>query len=388
VIVDLTSSKITDDVGPARTTKAVTHYKERCVRYNISNIVEYVDWTGNGSGFNLPGYHDVGNYCYNKSWGWYSGESLIGINPKVTVVWPKTVNQLRSQAMNSFASRNQVDNLLNLVESSQLKTSSADVFETLRKMKDANNAKAFARQTLGALHRSSSFFLFYSFGIAPLLADIKKINSGLVSLKRDMDQMIKMYNKPVRVSAQCSGSLVKRTAFTSSGYSDSHASGWWDYSVLQSGPCRQLVGVKGRRNVEYQSDAFKKLHYVISRYVATGPASFVWERIPFSFVVDWFADLSGILNALDDALTGFNQNIEDCWQSQKYSYLVPHRHFSRPGSWQSTADGQLTMQQELSYYNRSSLAPSIMPVPSGRFGKNQVALLAALIHQYVAKLRR
>jgi hypothetical protein len=387
VIVDLSSSKITDDPGPTRTTKPVLHVKERIVRYNVSDEIAYVDWNGNGSSYNGDGYHDSGNYCHFKGWGWYSGEPLNGVNPKVSVVWPKTVNQLRSQALHSFAARNQVDNLLNAVESSQLKTSSADVFEQLRKLKDANSAKALARRTLGALHRSSSFYLFYSFGIAPLLSDIKKINSGIVTLKHDLDQMIKMYNKPVRVSAQCSGSLVKNPAFISSGYSDDHTTGWWDYSINQVGPIRQLVGVRGRRNVEYNSDAFKKLHYVISRYVATGPASFVWERIPFSFVVDWFADLHGILDALDNALTGFSQSVEDTWQSQKYSYIVPHKFFSRAGYWQSTVDGQITMQQELSYYSRSSLPTSIMPVASGRFGKNQLGLLAALIHQYVAKLR-
>lgn len=148
-----------------------------------------------------------------------------------------------------------------------------------------------------------------------------------------------------------------------------------------------VVGVRGHRNIDYNLDAFKKLQYLINRFGSSGPASFVWERIPFSFVVDWFVDLSSIVGALDNALTGFNQRLDDGWCSEKWSALVPvfkHKYVN----WTSDKDGQQTALYEMSYYHREYLEPRITWGLRDRFGKKQASYLAAVLHQLVANLRR
>jgi hypothetical protein len=371
-------SKIIDDTSPSRVTKGVTHFKKSFKRANWSNQEEYaIAGTSQKQNF-------VGSYAHNYSWGWYGDVDPFGSIPPVTVSFPKTANQLLVQAMSSFRSINQTDNLLNLVEASQLKQGVGNVFDILRRFKKKGRSKS------GVIRASdfSNQYLFYSFGLAPLISDIQKINRGIKTLKSDLDRLIRDYNKPSSAIARCSGSLVKNPLFSASGYSIDGNTGWWHLSPSQTGPITRLVGVKGRRNVEYQSDAFKKLHYVISRYVATGPASFAWERIPFSFVFDWFVDLSSIITAIDNALTGFSQSIDDCWVSEKWSYLSPVTFHGVTSGWATNCEGQQQALMTASYYNRSYLTPTIQPVLSDRFGKKQASLLAALLHQYVANLRR
>jgi hypothetical protein len=385
-LVELEESEITDDPTKSKVTKTVRHIRRRFKRKNIRVIEEYID--GGGSSKE----HYEGEWAYNYSWGWYGNSPPEGddINiPKVLVSYPKTQGQLLREAMTAFHNVNKTDNLLNLVESSQLKQGAAGVFETLRRLKEAARSRTLSRQSRNirsAFGQSSNLYLFYSFGIAPLIADMKKINKGIKSLKHDLDEMIRLHDKPVRVSAQAKGDIDPNPLFVAPGYGADGTTGFWKYNV-RAESAKLLVGLRGRRNVEYQSDAFKKLHYVISRYVATGPASFAWERIPFSFVVDWFVDLSSIVDALDNALTGFGRTIDDCWVSEKYSYELDHVHTEHTGGWQSTATGLVTFEQGLSYYHRSYLPPNITVGASNRFGKKQASLLAALLHQYVAKLR-
>lgn len=169
-----------------------------------------------------------------------------------------------------------------------------------------------------------------------------------------------------------------------SGYG-SAPGGFWHPTI--TGEAYRLIGVRGRRNVEYNSDAFKKLHYVISRFVTTGPASYAWERIPFSFVVDWFVDLSSIVSALDNALTGFTQSFEDGWVSEKYVCTVGVTKHGNPAGWTTTLDGQQTANNVLTYYHRQYLQPTITVGWRDGFGKKQASYSAALLHQMVANLR-
>jgi hypothetical protein len=363
---------ISDSVTPSKQTKPVTHERASIKRSTIDSYDEYT-FQSNRYQVNGPGAHW-------HSWGVYGKVSPSNMG----VVFQKDIPTLLREAKHKFASTNETDNLLNLVESSQLIDGTGGFIEWVLPRK--GKKPKLGKDLLGA----SNQYLYWSFGVAPLISDMKKIDAGIRKFKRDMDNYIRNYRKPFTITASCSGSLSIANTTGMSGYSPiSTASdgSWWHVGILPMGPVKRTVGIRGRRNVDYNSDAWKKLDYVISRYVATGPASFAWEKIPWSFVVDWFVDLTSIVDALDNAFTGFNKSIEDCWLSEKWEVLVPvYKH--QEGGWFSSQDGQQTALNEISYYHREYLNPSITLGLRDRFGKKQASYLAALLHQQVAKLIR
>lgn len=383
-------STIIDDVSPSRKTKSVTHVTEEWKRSRITSHTDHSDSavpsqfvTGNGLG------------CYEWSWG--------NLGHRLNASWftpsyTRTINEQLRDAMERFSMVNKVDTLLNVVESSQLVSSGRGVFDFLLTIAkngiDSRGRKAkvtLVKRGADLVGGFSSQYLGYSFGVAPLMSDIKKINIALITLKRDMDKFVRDYDRPNTETTKCKGELLLTPPTPlPTGYSNSHnpndSSFWHVRKYVQSGPVR-VVGVKGRRNVSYGSDAFKRLHYIVSRFVATGPASFAWERIPFSFVVDWFIDLSSIIGAMDNTLTGSYQTFTDGWWSEKWHVLAPairHKH----SGYTTSTDGQQLALSEVKYYHREYLSPAITVGLSHRFGKKQASLTAALLGQMASNLRK
>jgi hypothetical protein len=149
----------------------------------------------------------------------------------------------------------------------------------------------------------------------------------------------------------------------------------------------RIVGVRGHRVVEYNSSSFQELDYILSRFIATGPISLAWEKIPFSFVVDWFVDLSGLIQKLDNTLTGNRKVVEKCWSSETHHAFLAM--IARESSSESNAlAGQVVAQAELKTYLRNPLEPVSLIQSRVRFGKKQAASSVALLHQKVANLVR
>jgi hypothetical protein len=301
----------------------------------------------------------------------------------ISASYPKTINQLKVEAMHAFHDMNEVDTLLNIIESPQLISSSRSLIKLIR---DAWKQRG-TRSGLGrGAAAASSGFLGWSFGLAPLLSDMNKINQALRTLKSQMDNYVRNSGRKYVVSRTCLGSIAAPgTGYT--GYSSpSLNSGWWHTGVYYLHMPTLRVGVRGTRNVEYQSDAFKRLDYMLKRFIGTGPASLGWELIRFSFVLDWFVNLSGIIDSMDNALTGMSRNIDQVWMSEKWHVLVPvYKH--QYGGWYSDSDGKQTALNDMSYYHREPVSADPSISLSGRFGKKQVGLTAALLHQIVADLR-
>jgi hypothetical protein len=365
---------ITDNPGASNKTKTVTHTKRKYVRSVISSYDESSHNTTTDAVINRYIYN--GPDAHGHSWGVYGQLTTDNIS----VSWSKTIQELQLQAMKNFSSANTVNTLLNAIESPQL-VQGVRSFLSLLKPR-ARGVKA---------SDAANIYLGYSFGVAPLISDIKKINKSLKTLKSDMDRYIRDYDKPQTAVARCGGTL----SLNATGLPVSYGSyvippaneSYWHVGTISSLvlPMR-IVGVRGKRNVEYNTDAFKKLQYIIDRFVTTGPASFLWERVPYSFVVDWLVDLSSILAALDNVLTGSNQVYSDGWVSEKWSVLAPViKHRSK--TWTSDSDGRQTALNELSYYHREWLDPRINVGLSHRFGNKQASLTAALVYQLVANLK-
>jgi len=354
---------IEDDPTPSRAVKTINHTKRV---FRLATINSYDEFTATNR------YQAEGNNVHTYNWGFYG---KLG-STSLVASYPRTISQLKADAIHKFHDANEVDTLLNLVESPKLISGASQLSKLMKQRKFA----------LGG----SSAFLAWSFGLAPLLADINKINAALREIKAKMDQYVKRTNTRRRVSAVSLGTLSPNISATGYGInSDGTYPGgsWWHTRIYPTTPPIRRVGVAGRNGVEYNTDAFKRLHYLVQRFVATGPASLGWELIPFSFMLDWFVNLSGVIDAMDNALTGNTKGIDTIWMSEKWAALVPvikHKY----GGWTSDSDGKQTALNELSYYHREPVSLDSVVTGSGRFGKKQTALTAALLHQIVASLRR
>jgi hypothetical protein len=125
---------------------------------------------------------------------------------------------------------------------------------------------------------------------------------------------------------------------------------------------------------------------MLKRFGSSGPFTLGWELIPFSFVLDWFVDLRSITDRLDNLVTGNSKSIIDVSFSEKFdvvgSYLVRR---TMSGYAPGQPDSVLAFTR-MKYYRRIPVTSWPTVGLSGRFGKKQLALSGALLHQKVANL--
>jgi hypothetical protein len=146
----------------------------------------------------------------------------------------------------------------------------------------------------------------------------------------------------------------------------------------------RVIGVRGVRTQQYNTAVFGKLDYLLRKFGTPGPASFVWEKIPYSFVVDWFLNLKGITQELDNLLTGNIKQISDAWVSIKssefYQIIMTNNNAISPQKGTTLASARLDR------YTRTPISPRRPAVfVDSRFGKKQLALSGALLYQKIAK---
>jgi len=391
-----------DDPSKGRQVKTVVHYKKRFTRRNIGTEV-YRSGTVT--------YSSTGNHSHSWTWGQYGQDISAG---NVSVVYPMSEEALVRLTVDDFYSTNEVDSLLNIVEAPQLLTGLKTMYDDFFSIQSptAYNAVEFgkkgarlvrkfgtlsAKQRIANLKKGISFlsggYLYYSFGVAPVINDMRKLSSVTAKLSKRLKDNQKRAGTEVSVRKAVYGSFQQGlypdgNGRIPDGYSSSQDNGSkWHTQIYDQSKPRMTCVVRGIRDRKFETSVFQKLDFLASRFGVTGPASFAWERIPFSFVVDWFVDMSVVLNTLDNALTGSSKQIKDVSLSQKWSALIPaikHRH--GPGT-TSSNDGQQTALTEMSLYTRKPVEVNKIVDFSGRFGKKQAALSVALISQLGANLR-
>lgn len=377
---DFGESVITDDPAPSDKTKTVTHRRRIVSRHPINSYLENTS---------TDMYACTGPNSHYYSWGLYGAFD----HTNIPIQYGLPIEALRSQAMHRFFDTNQVDSLLNIIESPQLLGSLRQLASIARQVRSGGKSDSILKIGAGITGKKarniSSLYLAWQFGFAPLISDMKKVMLAVQTIKSDLNRAASNAGKPYVITAREVGRILDPTGMPAS-FSPNHApnnSTWWHHRYDIIKPPVRLVGCKGVRTIPYHSDAFRKLDYLMGRFLSPGPVSLIWERIPFSFVVDWFVDLSGILDSLNNALTGDTKRIKDLWWSESWALNVCA--IKHPTSvWASDADGKVTCTTFLSYYHREALQASIMPVWSGRFGKKQALLSVALLHQIVASLKR
>jgi hypothetical protein len=269
------------------------------------------------------------------------------------------------------------DFLLNLIEANQIWPSIKSLAGSLPNM--ANNWYEIRKN----IRRWSGGYLAWKFGIGPILQDFMNIHRYWPKIKQDLDnakkEKARRYSRVAELSASCvSLSYVNGLMGNSMTR--------FDAEVLKAPTVRYVIVVKP--NTKYLTSAFAAADLFMSRF-ATSPASLAWEKIPFSFVVDWFVDLRGALRKIDEAI-GFSP-YQIVAFTRSFSY---HLANAWQGVYKSPCDGSVIQTVpvgsiEFKHYDRSNVSAdtsSIMLRP--RFGKNQAAISAALITQQLTKVSR
>jgi hypothetical protein len=395
-----------DDISPSRSrSKKVDHTKViKGVLPGLNTLIidvppNYDTYHGNrvywnpGAGWGPPPFDNMGTnqYVFN---------------------WPKTDQAFIADSFDTFFNRNQVDNLLNIIESKDIVPRLQSINTTLSeraivdsyyeptksnryysKVKDwkAAATRRFMRKGYSAklakvsANNAVGSFLYYSFAVAPLLSDFRKLRKAVVSIKDDLRKARLMEGKPETLHFQMKASSISKPSTE-----------LWDPSSTSRG-VRYLsnegteygvkkITIKGVRRPSFDSGALGGLNELLTRFGSSGPASFVWERIPLSFVVDWFVDLRSITNKLDNLLTGNTKQVTDACMSTKTETETNCIHFVHNTAQNPGLNGITVAWLNERQYHRVPLATPLGVTSSGRFGKKQQALAGALAYQVVAKL--
>jgi len=393
------SETIIDDPSPGRGVKTLSHVRKE-LSVTLDGFTSYGSfalnnrYTGSGASLNqwvLPA--GTGVHFPSLSGSYWS-------------VTPNTSQDaLVRDTVDAFYSVNQVDNLLNIVEAPELVESLASMLGSLhrvrsyilkhglltgvRELRSRWSALTLKRK-LGRFGRrgrdASSLYLMYSFGIAPLLSDMSKMQRQVKTLRsRLRSELGKQSDRLVSVHRSCgyafsyingSGNKV--------GFLDNVPYNLRFKGTFDEGVSRRVCTVRGIQSPHYTVAAFRQLDYMMSRFGVTGPASFAWEVIPFSFVVDWFLDLRSITNSLDNLLTGSQKKIVDICMSDKIRFTdVATLNSGYNPSTQGNEMGRVVN----TVYTRNPVTSYTKVGLAGRFGKKQASLTAALLYQTVANMR-
>lgn len=271
------------------------------------------------------------------------------------------------------------DVLLNLVEANQSWPAVRDLATSLPNM--ARNWKSIRK----VIKTASGAYLAWKFGVSPILSDIGSVKKFLpqipAAFKKHSNQQMIRVSRSYRLP--CSYNRANFVYGTIGG--NPTAERRWQGLALEVPTVRYVLTVKPN-TPPYTSDLFKALDFAMSRF-ASSPASLLWEKIPFSFVADWFVDLRGVCRLIDKCV-GF-EPFTIVNFSRSFSYTLTTQTYWIARSVCSGADlvNMLAGSIEHKHYERRLVPPeAYWPTWKPRFGKNQASISAALIGQRLGQL--
>lgn len=286
------------------------------------------------------------------------------------------------------------DVLLNIVEANQMWPSMTslttdlitDLPSSTKKVKRKLTKERLWRAIRSQLKTRSGQFLAWKFGIGPILSDMIKVHK---ELPRMADQMKRFFNEDSHRFSRVVDGSASFTPPTPSSYMLNSVNIWEEGATgleIVRPHYRYVLVVKPNRK-DFYYDFLNRMDFYLRKY-ATSPADLAWEVIPYSFVVDWFVDVRGLLRGLDKLVGVEPYKVISFTKSRNYELSTTSYNIRRnPCGGAEVHNGQcgtsVFRNYERSIVSNSAYWPSWKP----RFGKNQAAISAALITQALLKKR-
>lgn len=376
--------RIEDDLGRSKS-NPVEHRKKSWFVNTDQYPMTLPRADGNGGKVQYWGYEPL---WVTSSKNWLTGVSSWGLKKNLAAHdtppgWTIGLadipeNVLRNECVER-AKQLKADVLLNLLEANQ-------VWPAIKSLATCIGEMSYHWGRLRKqIKIASGAYLAWKFGVSPILSDLTSIHKHLGRLKSDFDR---------HANGEVFRTVVKHEPDASFSFGPVYHGPYngviwqeqWYYGTIVDAPTVRYVLI-AKPKVQYKTELFKALDYVMSRF-ATSPASLAWEKIPFSFVVDWFVDLRGALSLLDKCvgfepyqILGFTRSLS---YRVKTSMSVIHRETCSGGQLNNHSAGHI----EFSHYERLNVSNTSNLVSwKPRFGKNQAAISAALIAQQLSTLR-
>jgi hypothetical protein len=284
------------------------------------------------------------------------------------------------------------DILLNTVEANQIWPSIKSLAMSLPLMAQHWEGGAFTRTATkrgrlalkNYIKTASGAFLAWKFGVSPILSDIQNTVRYLPKIGQDVKRHADGDKSRFSARGNCQVGFVPNNV--TDFYGSNIVKMVRPQGRVELTPEVRYVLVT-KPSTKYHTDFFRNLDNAMQRF-ASSPASLAWERIPFSFVVDWFVDLRGALRKLDDIVGHSPFEIVSFTRSLRYG-LATDIYGSRNSPCSGAPlQAKTYMSASYKHYERSivplgATAPTWRP----RFGKNQAGITAALISQQLTKIR-
>lgn len=158
-------------------------------------------------------------------------------------------------------------------------------------LKELPQIKDVHKQLIGKGFGAKSFanrFLAYKFGILPFISDLSKLLEGHEIISQHIKKVNSMAGQTVR---------HRMNVGTISG------SASWRRPTSASTSVPEYVEYKGEAYTIARIKVFRRYNQqdtlnVYADYYGAKLAQVVWEMIPYSFVVDWFVNIGGVIDYL------------------------------------------------------------------------------------------
>jgi hypothetical protein len=155
------------------------------------------------------------------------------------------------------------------------------------------------------LKTGANGWLSYEFGIKPLVGDLETLLNLSASVKARLEYLRSRYKKPTKLGYHAkdfwkpSSSVVNvqytsymRHVFTLKSYSTEYRAGGRLFHTL-----------------EYLDETLGRVIAYLGALGLNNPLKVIWNRIPYSFVVDWVVDISSLLSYV-----GTLQDVSGNWK--------------------------------------------------------------------------
>lgn len=222
------------------------------------------------------------------------------------------------------------------------------------------------------ISRSSSFisrkWLEWQYGIKPTMSTIHALTSDLVEQLVHPDGFLQA---KARASRKNAGVFSYPSIFqVSQAYIPSKVQFDLQHRV-------EIAILYGISNAEANA---------LSQFTSLNPASFIYENIPFSFVLDWAVDVGGYLRMMETALmTGLEFKSGYVTNTIRHDFTATRKGAATNWSgFTHTVDGRSTSKYR--YFNRSLLRSMPLPEVPGldvNLGSSRLMSAASLLRGFI-----